>query len=439
VFEFGDDEAGFQPQALSYDGDLIYGVSDEGRAQRELVEFDPIRRKVTRTLFSKPGVDIVSVVLDERRRPIGAVYFESGKAVTEYFDADRQRFAGLLSQAFPDRTVTAAGRSRDGRQLLAWVQGSDQPAQLYHVDAARGEAALLDVAAPWLEGKHFAASQLLQVKSSDGLPIEAYLTMPAGEGRRPLVVLPHGGPVGVSDHLLFNPEVQFLASLGYAVLQVNYRGSDGYGKAFREAGYGQWGTRIEDDIDAAMQAALARHPLDPQRMCVMGASYGGYSALESALRWPQRFRCAISIAGVSDRVLLFSASDFGQSARRREHAERVIGNPLTELDQMLATSPLYHYRDLQVPVMLVHGGEDVRVDYEHSRRLVRMLNLAGRRPVMLSFDRAGHGIEDMDDIDKAYSGIAGFLRQHLGAAGSAAAAVAASDAPAVPATAPATH
>ncbi|HET6434133.1 MAG TPA: prolyl oligopeptidase family serine peptidase [Xanthomonadaceae bacterium] len=416
VLEFDGDEGAFRPQALSYDGDLIYGLSDENRAQRELVEFDPVQRKVTRTLFAKPGVDVLAPLLDERRRPIGALYFESGKVVTEYFDAGRQRFAGLLAQAFPGRTVTATGRSRDGRQLLVWVQASDQPAQLYHVDAVRGQAALLEVAAPWLEGKRFVASTLLQVESSDGLPIEAYLTVPPGQGPRPLVVLPHGGPVGVSDNLLFNPEVQFLASLGYAVLQVNYRGSDGYGKAFRQAGYGQWGTRIEDDIDAAVQAALARYPLDPQRMCVMGASYGGYSALESVLRWPGRFRCAVSIAGVSDRALFFSASDFGQRARLREHAERVIGSPLTDLDQMLATSPLYHYRDFQAPLMLVHGREDMRVDYEHSRRLVRMLNLAGRKPVMLSFDKEAHGLEDLDNLDKAYGGIAGFLRAHLGPA-----------------------
>jgi len=251
------------------------------------------------------------------------------------------------------------------------------------------------------------------VKSTDGLPIEAYLTMPPVAGKRPLVVLPHGGPVGVADRMLFDPEVQFLASLGYAVLQVNFRGSDGFGKAFREAGYKKHGTLIEDDIETALTEVLARFPLDPQRMCVMGASYGGYSAMVSTVRWPQRFRCAVSMSGVSDRVLFFTASDGGNSAKGRKELERVIGDPNTELDEMLETSPLYRYREMQVPVMLVHGGEDMRVDYEHSRRLVRMLNLAGHKPVMLSFDKEGHGLSDIDDIDKAYSGIAGFLQQYL--------------------------
>jgi dipeptidyl aminopeptidase/acylaminoacyl peptidase len=276
-------------------------------------------------------------------------------------------------------------------------------------------------------------SQLVRVKSTDGLPIEAYLTMPPVAGKRPLVVLPHGGPVGVADRMLFDPEVQFLASLGYAVLQVNFRGSDGYGKAFREAGYHTHGTLIEDDIDTALTEVLAHYPLDPQRMCVMGSSYGGYSALVSTVRWPQRFRCAVSISGVSDRVLFFTASDGGNSAKGRQDLERVIGNPNTELDRMLATSPLYRYREMQVPVMLVHGGEDMRVDYEHSRRLVRMLNMAGHKPVMLSFDKEGHGLTDIDDIDKAYSGIAGFLQQYLGT--SATATTTSSSAGALPATA----
>jgi dipeptidyl aminopeptidase/acylaminoacyl peptidase len=428
VMEF-DGIGGFQPQALSFDGDLIYGVSDDDRAQRDLVEFDPVQRKVTRTLFSKPGVDVIAPVLDDRRRPIGVLYFEGGRLVNEYFDANQQRLAAVVQQAFPGQTVNVADRSRDGKHLMLWVQGSAQPPVLYHLDIAHSQAVQLEPAAPWLAGKHFVPSQLVHVKSADGLPIEAYLTLPAGDGKRPLVVLPHGGPVGVADRMLFNPEVQFIASLGYAVLQVNFRGSDGYGKAFREAGFNSQGTLIEDDIDTALAEVLAHYPLDPQRMCVMGSSYGGYSALVSTVRWPQRFRCAVSISGVSDRVLFFTASDGGNSAKGRKALERVIGNPNTDLDKMLATSPLYHYREMQVPVMLVHGGEDMRVDYEHSRRLVRMLNMAGHQPVMLSFDKEGHGLAEIDDIDKAYSGIAGFLREYLDAGMPAGGATTAAKAP----------
>ncbi len=419
-----DGQSNLEPQALSMDGDLIYALSDEGRAQRDLVVFDTNQKRITRTLFSKPGVDVASVLLDDQRIPIGVTYYQEGRKVTEYFDAANEALATLLQKTFPGQSVSVQSRNRDGRQLVLEVQSSDQPPRLYHLDVNRRQASLLDAVKPWLDKQVFAPSQLLKITSSDGLPIEAYLTLPPATGKRPLLVLPHGGPVGVSDHLLFDPETQFFASLGYAVLRVNFRGSDGYGTAFRKAGYHAQGTRIEDDIDAAITHALAHYPLDPERMCIAGSSYGGYSAVISTLRWPHRFRCAVSIAGVSDRMLFFTASDGGHSAEGRMSLERVVGDPATERNEMLAGSPLYHYRDLQVPLMLIHGEEDMRVDYEHARRLVRMLNLAGHKPVMLTFKDAGHGWDDIDEIDKEYTGIAGFLEKYLGRTAAAAPAAA---------------
>ena len=407
------DDAGFRPLGLSDEGDLVFGLSDDG-GQRDLVAFDPKQGKVVRTLFAKPGVDVLDAVLDAHGQPIGASYYENGQRVNTFFGADAPTLQAALARAFPERSVQVAGRSRDGGVLLVWVEASDMPPTLYRYDVVGARAERVDVAAPWLDGHTFVPSIALQATSRDGLPVEAYLTLPARDGRHALVVLPHGGPIGVSDRRTFNPEVQFLASLGYAVLQVNFRGSDGYGTAFREAGYHAAGGAIEDDIDAALQVALAQYPLDAARMCIMGSSYGGYSALESAIRWPDRYRCAVSIAGITDRMLFFTASDSGTSATTRAELERLVGDPNTEYDAMLATSPLYRYRALTVPVMLVHGREDQRVDYEHARRLVRMLNLAGNKPVMLSFDKEGHNWRDLNDIAKAYRGVAGFLQQHLG-------------------------
>lgn len=432
------DDGGFRPVGLSNAGDLVFGLSDEGSAQRDLVAFDPKQGRVVRTLFRKPGVDVQDAVLGADGEPIGASYFDAGHRVTAFLDPASQPLQAALARAFPDRSVDVAGRSQDGRTLLLWVEASDLPATLFRYDVATAQASEVDVAAPWLQGRTFVPSVAVHAQSRDGLPVEAFLTVPPGEGRRALVVLPHGGPIGVSDHRLFNPEVQFLASLGYAVLQVNFRGSDGYGTAFREAGYHAAGTAIEDDIDAALQAALAQHPLDASRMCIMGSSYGGYSALQSAARWPGRFRCAVSIAGITDRMLFFTASDSGNTARTRAELERLVGDPRSEYAEMLATSPLYRYRALTLPVMLVHGREDTRVDYEHARRLVRMLNLAGHPPVMLSFDDEGHNWRELGDVAAAYRGVAGFLRAHLGEAASTTAgpetAAATSHGPGMPAT-----
>ncbi|MEJ1095121.1 MULTISPECIES: S9 family peptidase [unclassified Pseudoxanthomonas] len=407
-------ETEFDPVGASYDASVIYGITEEDRDQRELVAFDVASRKIVKTLFSKPGVDVEAPIFDSGRNPIGVTYYQSGRLVSEYFQAQNNRIGQLLQKAFPGKTVAVIDRSRDGKQMILWVDAGDQPPQLFHLDAVNLRAALLDDSLPWLKDIRFAPSEVVAFKGTDGLPLEAFLTLPPGTGKRPLVVFPHGGPIGVADQLHFDREVQFLASLGYAVLRVNFRGSDGYGKAFREAGHRNYGTLIEDDIDAAIRHVTARYSVDEQRMCVVGSSYGGYSALVAAVRWPQRFRCVVSIAGISDRILFFTASDSGRSEEGRKQLEKIMGDPRSDQEKMQATSPLYHYQNIQVPVMLAHGLEDMRVDFEHTRRMTRVLSMAGRTPVGLEFEKEGHGFEKLENNEKLWNGVAGFLRQHLG-------------------------
>jgi pimeloyl-ACP methyl ester carboxylesterase len=427
-----DDDFEFVPVGLSFDGDTIFGLSDEDRAQRDLVALDPMTRQGTRTLFSKQGVDVVSAVFNHKREPVAARYYEAGRLVTEYFDDANRETEAWINSAFPGRMVMVIDRSDDNGQLILFVNGSDYPPQLYHLDVASRNASLLEDLTPWLSDKTFAPTHVIRTSGSDGLAIEAFLTLPEGTGKRPLVVYPHGGPVGVSDDLGFDRGVQFLASQGHAVLRVNFRGSEGYGKAFREAGERNYGRMIEDDIDAALQAALAAYPLDEKRMCAMGASYGGYSALISAIRWPGRFRCAVSLSGISDRALFFSASDNVRSISNRSRLERLMGNPRTDMAEMQATSPLYHTGDLTLPVMVVHGREDMRVDFEHTRRLVRMLNLEGRPPVVMAVPHMGHSLDHPVMADVVWTGIAGFLQQHLARVPAAAAATAAPGATTAP-------
>jgi dipeptidyl aminopeptidase/acylaminoacyl peptidase len=298
-----------------------------------------------------------------------------------------------------------------------WVESGRQPAQLYHLDVAARQASLIDESKPWLDVAKLAPTHRLEAKASDGMRIEAFLTLPDVPGDRPLVLLPHGGPIGVADRLHFDPQVQFLASLGYAVLRVNFRGSAGYGRAFREAGMGQYGTGIEDDIDSALEHALANHPLDASRVCAVGSSYGGYSSLMAAVRRPERFRCVVSIAGVSDRILFFTASDSARNHAARPLMVQAMGDPHRDLEAMKRVSPLFQYASLDTPVMIVHGRDDLRVDYEHARRLARMLSLGGKPPTGLVFDKEGHGFTDIGNIEAAWEGVAGFLRRHLGGGG----------------------
>lgn len=404
----------FIPMALSDDAKTLYVITDKDRAQRELVAFDIPTRKVTATLFSKPGVDVVAVMTGAAGEAVGVRYYEHGRLVSDYFGAEDRRRVLALQKAFPGKSVVMIDRSRDGRQLILAVESSQSPVKYYHFDNDADRAALVGDAAPWLKDRAFAPTHSIQVKSKDGLSIEAFLTLPEGTQKRPLVVMPHGGPVGVSDRLWFDNDSQFLASLGYAVLRVNFRGSDGFGKAFREAGHRQFGVAIEDDIDAALTKVLADYPIDPARMCTLGFSYGGYSALISTVRWPGRFRCAVSVAGVTDRNLLYTASDLARTADMRKTLVEQWGDPTRDAELFRSTSPAYRHADIQVPVMLVHGSDDVRVDPEHLRRMQRMLELDGRPPVGLLFEGEGHSFVKYANIHAMWRGIAGFLRQHLG-------------------------
>ena len=412
-----EDLDGFTPQALSGDGTRLYGITEEDRAQDELVALDVATGKMVETLFRREGRDVIGPVLDEARRLVGASYVEHGQYVIEYFDSADAQIDRRLREVFPGRSAWLLDRDSASRHFIVGVGGSDQPERLYSFDNESGRATLLDDNRPWLAKIKFAPSHVVQTRTRDGFDIEAYLTLPAAaaDGKVPLVLMPHGGPIGVRDVIDFNPEVQLIAALGYAVLQVNFRGSYGFGRAFREAGHGELGTLIEDDIDAALQAALAKFPLDAQRMCVLGASYGGYSALIAGVRWPGRFRCAVSMAGVTDLMLQFTASDTARSAEGRKGLEEIIGDPDTQQAAIIARSPLYRVDELTLPVMLVHGTEDLRVDMENSLRLRRLLALAGRPPVLAELEGEGHGIDDPGLRVATWRGVAGFLRMHLDA------------------------
>jgi dienelactone hydrolase len=407
----------FEPMLLSYEGDLIYGLSDDGREQRDLVVFDPKQKKIVSTLFSKPGIDIFAPIVDEKRRPIGAAYFQQGHMVSEYFGEQGQAVTRTLHELFPGKNVAGYDRAENG-DILAWVESSRDPGNLHHVNAQTKKAEKIASAMPWLDKYRFSEAEVFPVSMPDGSAIEAYLTRPLQPGKRPLVILSHGGPVGVRDERSFNPEVQLLAAMGYAVLQVNFRGSDGYGKRFREAGHKAHGTLIEDDIDAAVRKLLQDPGIDADRVCAVGASYGGYSAIVSTLRWPGRFKCAVSISGVTDWMLFFTSSDGGNSARGRQALEHYIGDPRNEADALIRNSPIYRFRELKTPLMFVHGAEDTRVDFEHMRRMVRMLNIAGVKPVAVTLEEDGHSFGTLDSVETAWGGIAGFLKKHLGDANS---------------------
>ncbi|MBV9553104.1 MAG: S9 family peptidase, partial [Alphaproteobacteria bacterium] len=321
-------------------------------------------------LFARPDVDVTRAIYNVDGGLDGVAY-EDDRPHVHWMTPELERLQARIDHTFPDHTNTILDRSRDGNRVLVFSSAADDPGTYYVFDQAARRMEIF--ASPYtnLVGRRFAPVRSVTYRSRDGLDIPAYLTLPPGRGEHglPLIVMPHGGPFA-RDSWEFDPQVQFLASRGYAVLQPNYRGSTGYGRQFAERGYGQWGTGMIDDVDDGVDWLVHQGIADGSRVCIMGASYGGYAALWGAMRSPQRYRCAISFAGPTDlrAMLRYNANPFIPRRYVREFQSRIRGEEQTDLD---AISPLRHPEMLRVPLLIAHAAHDPVVP---PRQSVDLLN-----------------------------------------------------------------
>jgi dipeptidyl aminopeptidase/acylaminoacyl peptidase len=227
----------------------------------------------------------------------------------------------------------------------------------------------------------------------------------------PLIILPHGGPYDIRDTLGFDPEVQFLANRGYAVLQPNYRGSGSYGEKFYKSGEGQIGRKMQDDLDDGMDWLVKEGIADAKRVCLVGGSYGGYAALWGATRNPERYRCAASFAGVSDykRQVRYSSQFFYSSRYRKKWQQKVQGEKDFDLDTV---SPLKQIDKLNVPVLLAHGDEDTRVPYKQSALYAAALQKAGKPHEFYTYRGEGHGFSSPENLQSWLERLDTFLAKY---------------------------
>ena len=363
-------------------------------------------------LFEHPEVDVDSAVFGATGRLDGVVYQDERPRV-RWFNPDLARLQERLDRTFPGKTNTIVNRSRDANRALIFSDSADDPGTYYVFDQAARRMEIFASPYESLQELSFAPVRPVSYRSRDGLTIRAYLTLPRGGPERglPLIVLPHGGPF-LRDGWTFNPEVQFLASRGYAVLQPNFRGSTGYGRDFVERGYGALGTGMIDDIDDGVDWLVAEGIADRGRVCIMGGSYGGYAATWAAMRSPQRYRCAISWAGPSDlRAMLRYDNRYLVAQRyRRARQLQLRGEDGADLD---AVSPLRHPERLSVPLLIGHGEGDVRVPVRQSRDLVRALERRHAANVeSVFYPGEGHGFSKPEDSADFLRRVEAFLVLH---------------------------
>lgn len=342
-------------------------------------------------------------------------YRGSERSSLQLLDADSATgrvFSSLVTQ-FADQRVGLASESMTADKLVFFVSSDRNSGEYYLYDQSKREAALLAARHAWLDPARMAEVKSVSYVARDGLQIDAYITLPPGlpPSKLPTVVMPHGGPIGVSDGWFWDAEAQFLASRGYAVVQMNYRGSGGKGEAFERMGYGEWGGKIINDITDAARWAVAQGYADPQRMCISGGSYGGYAALMSAVREPDLYRCAVGYSGVYDLNLLFAESDVTHRQSGRLFWQESMGKTPEERARQ---SPIAYIDRLKAAVMIVHGGRDIRAPVSQAKVLRKALEARGKRFEWLVKDEEGHGFGTAGDRIEYYEKLAAFLDKNIG-------------------------
>ena len=346
--------------------------------------------------------------------PVAALT-NSGRPRVIYLDPDHPDVAihKNLSAQFSDATVMLADASDDGSKLLVTVHSDRDPGAFYLYDRATHRADELFVAMEGIEPEHMAHRRPISFKARDGLQLEGFLTLPNTKTAQkpPLILLPHGGPHGIYDNWYFDTDAQFLANRGYAVLQVNYRGSFGRGKAFQTAGYRQWGGKILDDLVDGVKWVVDQGEVDGTRMCTYGASFGAYASLMLAAREPDLFKCAVGYAGVYEPALIFEEEGVKGNSRMEATFKRYLGTDAAELARY---SPVQHAAEIKAGVLLIHGGKDKRAPQEHAFKMKAALEKAGRPPEWYYVGYEGHGFYDTENQAEVYRRLEAFFGKYLG-------------------------
>lgn len=374
----------------------VFGRPD-GADTVGIYPFDLTESQYRTPVATAEGVDITRTITDSRSGALLGYVRSDRRNSVEILDPELRPHFQRLQSEFPDDHLIIPDAFRGGRMLFR-VSGPSEPGAVYLFDSGLNEIMLLREIRPSLSHRELGTVRIMDYTASDGRELFAYLTEPpSGLGPdTPLLVLPHGGPEARDFHD-FDLLAQFYATSGYAVLQPMFRGSAGFGQAFADAGYGEWGGRMQDDVHDALDHLLAQGLADPSRVCIGGFSYGGYAALMGGALAPDRFQCVFAAAPVTDlRSFVNHWQDENDAAG--EYWERSIGHPRNDRDRLIATSPTSLARQLTMPVFLAHGAEDEVVPIEQSELMADALESAGANFDFAIYDRANHSFTRRPDM-----------------------------------------
>lgn len=398
------------PYFFSADNRHLYATSNIGRDRKALVLIDPATGKEIQTLFAHPEVDVGGAGWSRLRKVLTSVGYTTDKSHRHFFDDKIRKIYATLEKQLPGYEVALTSIDKAEEQFVVRSYSDKSRGAYYLFNAKTGALKKWRDLSPWLNEQEMADMRPISYKSRDGLTIHGYLTLPKGKDAKnlPVIVNPHGGP-WVRDTWGFNSEVQLLANRGYAVLQMNYRGSTGYGRAFWEAGFKQWGNRMQNDITDGVEWLIKQGIADPKRVAIYGGSYGGYAVLAGLAFTPEVYACGIDYVGVSNIFTLMKTIPPYWKPLMAEFYEKV-GHPEKDEELLRSVSPVFHADKIKAPLFIAQGARDPRVNKAESDQMVAALAARGVKVEYMVKDNEGHGFHNEENRFEFYEAMEKFLQ-----------------------------
>lgn len=401
------------PVLFTFDNKQLYVLSNINRDKLSCVVFDPVARQEREVMHEHADFDVDSVHFSRKRKALTDIEYISWKHEHFFLDPQTERMFNRLEQELKDCEIYIDAHSKNEDKFIVRTASDRSPGIYYLYDLTADTLTKLADFAPWLKEEYMAPTQPIQYMSRDGLVIHGYLRLPLGYEPKnlPVVVNPHGGP-WMRDTWSFWPEFQFLANRGYAILQMNFRGSIGYGKKFWQSSFKQWGRAMQDDVTDGVKWLIDQGIADPKRIAIYGGSYGGYAALAGLAFTPDLYTCGIDHCGESNLFSWYeSFPEYWKPFLEVSYEQ--IGHPEKDKELLAQVSPFFHVDNIKVPVLVVQGRMDPRVPIRESDQMVEALRKRGIEVEYMVKDNEGHGFNNEENKFDFYEAMEKFLARHL--------------------------
>jgi dipeptidyl aminopeptidase/acylaminoacyl peptidase len=403
----------FFPQSFDSINQHVYILSNIGRDKLVLVEYDPVANKEVKEIYSNADYDLGGIFYDKKKKTLASVSWTSDKEEEHFFDKEWEGINTGLKQQFAGYEVSFTSYDNERKNGIIVISSDRLRRKVYVYNFASKSTTEVANPFPWIDEKDMAFMKPVTYTSRDGLTIHGYLTLPKGikPEKLPVVINPHGGP-WARDGWYFNPEVQFLANRGYAVLQMNFRGSTGYGKKFWEASFKEWGKKMQDDITDGVEYLKKEGIADPKRLAIYGGSYGGYATLAGVAFTPDLYACAVDYVGVANLFTFMNTIPPYWKPYLDQFYE-MVGDPVKDSLLMAEASPVLHAANIKVPMLVAQGANDPRVNKAESDQMVKALKDRGIEVEYMVKDNEGHGFRNQNNRYDFYGAMEKFLDKHL--------------------------